>query len=166
MQLATIWLETNSLHDLTRLPNVSPAEAIIYRNLFGMKSEDSAVPTNPIMHLEITEENSTRTSAEDFSRLAKKFGGKKVKELFPGEVPTLHQTFKEAGFEETADKEPKKGKPFVVPALPSLPDSGADLEPNTVSTLEVTVKQQQEQIAQLIALLKPKSDSTIESDKE
>ena len=165
MELATVWLEVNSLHDNARLMNVTPAEAQVYRTQFGMKTEDSPVPTIPFIHLEIVDKVD-RKAEEEYSRLARKFGKKLISGLFPGANPPIPMTFKEAGF-ESIDNEPKKGKDMVVTPLAQLPrgDDGSDMEPTSVNPLEEIVRKQQEQIQQLMAHLKPASDSTIESNK-
>lgn len=128
MQLAHAWLKVNELGDLSRVQNITPAQAILLRAHFGVRIEGEARPVNPLEHLHITGETD-RSSSEEYARLTRIYGAAVMKEAFPGEAPEMPKTFEAAGFEETEEKEPKKGKEQVTPELAKIPrgDNGADL---------------------------------------
>ncbi len=185
MELGNIVLEINKLHDTVHLNNVSPAECQVYRQEFGQKIEGNPVPTNPIIYLEITEKASKRTVQADFTRLTRKFGSKKIESMFPGANPNLPETFEKAGFVKD-DKgvlfqyeKPKVGVPLEIRPLAEIPkgDSGKDMESEAVNPLEEIVQKQQEQIQQLLDMVKAQasrvqvvpaapSDSKLEPNKE
>jgi hypothetical protein len=107
MQLANIWFNLNELGSNVGKKGFTPAECQVIKRMFGYKSPGTNETSNPITHVDILKEEVERTANEEYTRLCGRYGEKLIKEMFPGENPNIPKTFKEAGFEQTAEAQPK-----------------------------------------------------------
>lgn len=148
MELANVWIKVNDVGSQVQKKRISPAEAIVLRYQFGVRVEGQAKPMSPFDHLHITE-SVDRSENDDFQRLHGAYGKVLMDKVFPGENPKIPLTFKEAGFEQTDEKEPKPGKHFhQYIDLAKLPKAETTDE-ESVKELEVK-KSQQSQIDTLV----------------
>lgn len=175
MQTANAWVEINDLHDNVQIKNITPAEALVTRKLFGVKIAGQAKPMNPITHLDINSKEVTRTKEQEYARLVKKYGDKKISEIFPGENPNIPDTFKEVNL-DIKGKEPEKGDETQVTELAKLsPEETTDEESVAellasklrAKALEDRMTALTEQVAQLLKAQLPvkETDKTANSGK-
>lgn len=165
MELADVWVQINTEGSNVQLKRITPAQAIVIRSQFGVKVEGDSKPLSPITHMDINAK-AERTKSQEYDRLTKHYGSALIKGVFPGESPNMPLTFSEAGVEATEDeKAPKKGPEQVVLPLAeldpkevqdeeSVKDAEARLaQEKRVTDLQLLVKQQGDQIAQLLGHL-------------
>lgn len=182
MQTAHAWVEINDLHDNVQFKHITPAEALVARKQFGVKIAGQARPSNPITHLDIHTKEVERSKDQEYTRLVKKYGEKKIAEVFPGENPNIPLTFKDAGFEVAKEGEshqdangnnksksgsPQDGGATVVQPLTQLPieeitDEESLKESTARKASQSVIEEQRKQISelsnqvsQLLAVLKP-----------
>lgn len=182
MQTAHAWVEINDLHDNVQFKHITPAEALVARKQFGVKIAGQARPSNPITHLDIHTKEVERSKDQEYTRLVKKYGEKKIAEVFPGENPNIPLTFKDAGFEVAKEGEshqdangnnksktggPQDGGATVVQPLTQLPieeitDEESVKEVAARKASQSVIEEQRKQISelsnqvsQLLAVLKP-----------
>jgi hypothetical protein len=161
MELATVWIEVDALKNNVKKENVTPAQAIVLRKMYGKFVQGSTKPTNPFQHIKITGEDK-RTGEAEFQRLAGIYGMGTEKEpsilvrCFPGENPRLPETFKDAGIEETEISEPAKGVPHKIEPLTEiargLTEDEAKEDPQAGQLLAV-IAAQQSQVDSLLAAI-------------
>lgn len=115
MELATIKLHLNRSTVLTKT-NITPAEAVIL-NTIHQPNEGR------ITDIAVSD-NVKRTSAAEFQRLSERYSAAST--VFPGALPTMPDTFADAGFDTI---------PYVAPAtappLTRLREYEPDIEPSS-----------------------------------
>lgn len=103
MEIANCQLVLNSFKSTVPKTNISPAEAMILQHLHGANAGGAAIVELSVLNAEALKKSehatamSKFTSKEELIRLLNKYHSKTVKELFPGALPTLPMTFKDAG---------------------------------------------------------------------
>jgi len=91
MQTANIRLYLDGFKNDIPLNGVTPTEIVLLR-----KKRQKKVGTDPI-HDVVLGRDVARKSNEEVRRLSVKYGRKAVREAFPGDMPTLPETFEEVG---------------------------------------------------------------------
>lgn len=151
MQVANVWIQIDGLGSNCQKTNVTPAEAQVFKKQFGYKVSGSSKVTNPITHLDIIPTEVTRSNADEFERLTRKYGDKVIEVMFPGENPQLPKTFKEAGFESSKDKQPEAGEMHEILPLAKLPKEETQDEQSVaeIASRDKTINEQGKQIKDL-----------------
>lgn len=114
MQQANGWLKLNQFGSNVPLTAITPAEAVVLQ-----KAHERNAGGPPLQNLVVVVDLPITVSVE-LSRLRQKYGVKFVDFLYPGNLPTLPQTFKEAGFAvDEGAMAPKLAEPIPKVAEPT-----------------------------------------------
>lgn len=122
MQTAHAWVKINELNDNVQFKHITPAEALIARKQFGVKTAGQAKPISPITHLDVHTKEVERTKDQEYTRLVKKYGSKMIETVFPGENPNIPMKFSdiEGISEQVKGKAPESGEAMEVVPLSSM----------------------------------------------
>lgn len=90
MQIGKCILKISATDTVAKI-DVTPAEVLLLKENFGKISGGV-----PIHDLEVTGEDK-RTAHDEMARLGRLYTDERAKKAFPGDVPKLPETFKDAG---------------------------------------------------------------------